>query len=405
MRPGDGVDRRGDFARARRARQRAGQRARALRAIAAWLAELIHQVDDIARLLAERDRAVRFEQRVAAECARAQPVLGLEPGERQPLLLELGAAVGERLCRRGLRLAWSCAGAGEIGANIGGARADRPAEWSTSTARTWTRSSTDPGCTMRSAPGAGRATAARRSAAMTGPWLDGEPGALRGEQPVDRSRSAPGLRRCRPRPAGYARRRAASCARAPGSRLIASRCAAARSSLRGRARRRPGMRRLASTKALLSARETGVCADAAKQAARSQRDAVRDPYPGEPSLIALSFAMIGVVGKDARRAPQLFGEHRAGEQMRPGRAAERREAGRRSRARHRRSRRPRRSGSGSRARLRRASAQPVGEGARAEHLAVFVEQHDPGLAVDARGILPPLSGSSVSRIGQVSRFT
>src|SRR3546814_9746448 len=37
----------------------------------------------------------------------------------------------------------------------------------------------------------------------------------------------------------------------------------------------------------------------------------------------LSFAVIGVVGKDAGRTPQLLGEHRAREQMRPGRAAER----------------------------------------------------------------------------------
>ena len=37
---------------------------------------------------------------------------------------------------------------------------------------------------------------------------------------------------------------------------------------------------------------------------------------------ASSFAMIGMVGKDARRAEQLLGEHRAREQMRPGRLAE-----------------------------------------------------------------------------------
>ena len=48
-------------------------------------------------MFAERDRAVRFEQRIAAERARAQPVLGLEPGQRQPLFLELSAAVGERV--------------------------------------------------------------------------------------------------------------------------------------------------------------------------------------------------------------------------------------------------------------------------------------------------------------------
>lgn len=36
----------------------------------------------------------------------------------------------------------------------------------------------------------------------------------------------------------------------------------------------------------------------------------------------LSFAMIGVVGKDRARPPELLGEHRARHEMRPGRLAE-----------------------------------------------------------------------------------
>src|SRR3954469_1816183 len=43
---------------------------------------------------------------------------------------------------------------------------------------------------------------------------------------------------------------------------------------------------------------------------------------GNKARISLSFAMIGVIGKDAGGAEQLLGEHGPGEQMRPGRLAE-----------------------------------------------------------------------------------
>ena len=79
-----------------------------------------------------------------------------------------------------------------------------------------------------------------------------------------------------------------------------------------------------------------------------------------------SFAMIGMVGEDRCRAEQLLGEHRADQQMRPGRRAERQQQVGRRRARARHGRRRRRSGSGPRACRRRASPRALRELGRAQ---------------------------------------
>ena len=113
--------------------------------------------------------------------------------------------------------------------------------------------------------------------------------------------------------------------------------------------------------------------------------------------------MIGMVGKDARRAEQLLGEHRPGEQMRPGRPAEGEEQ----------------VGAGAlgiveavgaadqEARLAPAvvapAFEPPGEGERAELLAFLVEQ-DGDAVLGRRRRLPPLSGNSVTFTGQAMRF-
>ena len=71
----------------------------------------------------------------------------------------------------------------------------------------------------------------------------------------------------------------------------------------------------------------------------------------------LSFAMIGMVRKDRRRAEQLLGEHRADEQVRPGRRAEGQQQVGAVAAAPRHGRRRRRSGTAPRACRRRASVR------------------------------------------------
>ncbi|MEI9927718.1 MAG: hypothetical protein WDN44_08430 [Sphingomonas sp.] len=74
-------------------------------------------------MLAERDCAVRFDHRAAIELLRAHPVLGLEPHQRDALVLEPLAALAQPLDRRhGLRA--QPADAIELGADVGGARRD-----------------------------------------------------------------------------------------------------------------------------------------------------------------------------------------------------------------------------------------------------------------------------------------
>ena len=93
-------------------------------------------------------------------------------------------------------------------------------------------------------------------------------------------------------------------------------------------------------------------------------------------LIALTFAMIGMVRKDRRRPEQLLGEHRADQQVRPGRRTERQQQVGALRVAPRHGRRPRRSGTAPRACRRRASASSCFASCdRRQRLAALVEHH------------------------------
>ena len=159
--------------------------------------------------------------------------------------------------------------------------------------------------------------------------------------------------------------------------------------------------------ALPAGRILRVCAaDAVTMPPARARPPASIPPHAAPSLMRSTFAMIGMVGKDAGRAPQLLGEHRAGQQMRPGRAAERRAADRpcaRS-ASSKPSAAPIRKRA-SRTPSSRHALEPLGERRRGERFAGLVEHDRSGCPARAAGILPPVSGSSVIRTGQASRFT
>ena len=181
-----------------------------------------------------------------------------------------------------------------------------------SSERTWTVSCTEPGWTRASAGGRRVIVCSAAVSRMTGPWRVGEADALHGLIAGDDRDAAlgggeVGLGRLDPR----------------GQRLA----------LGARARRRhwspaaPGGRAPGSGRWPAAPRAWPWSAPRHRRRARRWRHAGEEQGgAGEESEDShgprSSFTMIGVVRKDARRAEELLGEHRAGEQMRPGRAAE-----------------------------------------------------------------------------------
>ena len=380
------------------ARHRAGQPGEAGGERGLVLARCRSSAGERARLLAEHQGAVgfgdargrqaaasatrwrRLEARRARRGARCSACAAGEQGAARLL----GLAAQRRRCARPRR------GARRCGARISGRVA-------ASSERTWTASSHRAGLDQRQRRrAAAPSSAAPRSAGSPAPGASASRArcaawsaaisAMRalggGEVGLGRLRSA------RPAPRASARARSAS--------LVARR--AWRSSVLEAARSPAPPRACACGRAPRRRRAP------ARRWRRSRRASRARAGEEERDVSCpLSFPMIGVVRKDARRAEQLLGEHGAGEQMRPGRLpkASSRSAARRSASpkpsappiRKRASRRP----SSRQRSSRRASST--------EHSASpFSSSRTVTLLSGAGGARPPLSGSSVTFTGQAMRF-
>ena len=121
--------------------------------------------------------------------------------------------------------------------------------------------------------------------------------------------------------------------------------------------------------------------------------------------IILSVAVVGVAGDDRGGPEQLFGQHRPDQQVRPGRLAERQQKigaleGRRIVA-------VGRADQEARFALARCRASPASSFANSveDRSRPFSSSTTRAKSRSSAGILPPVSGSSVSRIGQAMRLT